>query len=308
MKLLRQFDLNLLVLFEALISECHVTRAAEKVFLSQSAMSHALNRLRELLDDPLLVRTENGLQPTPRALQMLPQVRQALQLVGRTLEPPAPFDPASSSRTFRIASTDYFETVVFPDWFSQLRQRAPHIQVEIALIAVETASSHLQQGQIDLIVGMEAGQSLPKHLLVEDWISERQTCLSAAANHQIGDQLSLDEYLEQPHILFFDLEGETSSGVDHWLTRLGKTRQPIARATNYTAAARLATHTDALITLPSRMGELFAEMLPLKRVEPPAELPAIDMTIVSHPLYAEDPAIIWLKEEIQAFGQRLIRR
>ena len=100
MKPLRQFDLNLLLIFEALITESHVSRAAEKVFLSQSAMSHALNRLRDQLDDPLLVRTEGGLKPTPRALSMLPQVRQALQLIEHSLTPPQPFAAATSDRTF----------------------------------------------------------------------------------------------------------------------------------------------------------------------------------------------------------------
>ncbi|WP_315979882.1 LysR family transcriptional regulator [Aliamphritea spongicola] len=129
MQALRQFDLNLLIIFEALISECHVSRAAEKVFLSQSAMSHALNRLREYCDDPLLVRTANGLQATPRALEMLPEVRRALQLIDRTLAKPEPFDAERSNRVFTIACTDYFEAVIFPGLFAQLQQTAPESEL-----------------------------------------------------------------------------------------------------------------------------------------------------------------------------------
>ncbi|EAR60302.1 LysR family transcriptional regulator [Neptuniibacter caesariensis] len=304
MKSLRQFDLNLLVLFEALITERHVSRAAEKVFLSQSAMSHALNRLRDLLDDPLLVRTENGLQPTPRAEQMLPQVREALQLVGKTLQPPTPFDPKSSDRVFRLACSDYFETVVFPEWFSSIHKLAPGIRVEVALISDEMMTQHLEQGEIDLIVGLEAGQKLPAHLIVEQWCTEHQLCLAAQTHNSINNRLDLDAYLEQQHILFFDLEGETQSGTDQWLKSLGFQRNEIARVTNYMAGARLAAQSKAVITLPSRMALLFSEMLPLRVIEPPEQMPQIDMTIIQHPLYEDDPAIRWLKEEIKQYGQQ----
>jgi len=128
---LRQFDLNLLIIFEALVSECHVSRAADKVFLSQSAMSHALNRLREQLGDPILVRTEQGLQPTPRARAMAPQVRSALQLLQQSITPIDTFDAATAKRTFTIASTDYFEAVIFPELLSYLLTIAPILKLKL---------------------------------------------------------------------------------------------------------------------------------------------------------------------------------
>ena len=109
-------------------------------------MSHALNRLREQMDDP-----EGGLQPTPRALIMLPAVRKALQLIEQTLNSPPPFSETRSDRTFQIAAKDYFETVVFPGWFSQ-RQRVPQIKVEIELIAMDTAYSRLEKGTADMML------------------------------------------------------------------------------------------------------------------------------------------------------------
>ena len=121
MKPLRQFDLNLLIIFEALISECHVSRAAEKVFLSQSAMSHALNRLRQYLNDPLLVRTENGLQPTPRALEMLPEIRKALQLIERTLEPTELFVASTSQRSSALPAPIILSQLFFLIWWAICR-------------------------------------------------------------------------------------------------------------------------------------------------------------------------------------------
>ena len=303
MNSLRQFDLNLLIIFEALISECHVSRAAEKVFLSQSAMSHALNRLRTQLDDPLLVKTENGLTPTPRALAMLPDVRQALSLVELTLSPPEAFQANLSDRTFRIASTDFFETVVFPDWFSQLQISAPHIKVEIDLISEESALLRLEKGEIDLIVGMDKEQKLPAHLIVQDWLTERQVCLASQSNPHVKEVLTLQDYLSLPHIRFFDLEGKSDSNVDRWLAEQTLTRNHIASTTNYMAAARIVANTDAIITLPYHMAKLFSQMMPVRIVRPPQGLPAIDMTLVQHPLYAKDPGLVWLKQALSDFVQ-----
>ena len=296
MSALRQFDLNLLIIFEALISECHVSRAAEKVFLSQSAMSHALNRLRTQLDDPLLVKTENGLTPTPRALAMLPDVRQALSLVERTISPAESFQASLSDRTFRIASTDFFETVVFPEWFSQLQLSAPNVRVEIDLISEESALLRLEKGEIDLIVGMDKEQKLPSHLIVQDWLTEKQVCLASIQNQNAKGSLSLDAYLALPHIRFFDLEGKTDSNVDRWLADQTLERNHIASTTNYMAAARIVANTEAIITLPYHMAKLFTQMMPVSIVTPPDGLPAIDMTLVQHPLYAKDSGIIWLKQ------------
>lgn len=306
MKSLRQFDLNLLIIFEALVTESHVSRAAEKVFLSQSAMSHALNRLRDQLEDPILVRTENGLQPTPRALSMVPDVRKALQLVEHTLNPPQPFNPESSDRIFRIASTDYFETVVFPEWFSQLQQQAPSLKIEIDLITEETARSRMEKGTVDLIVGMDAEHHFSNRLKAEPWLKEKLVCLAGINNKKIRQRLDLKQYLDQQHILFFDLEGETGSNIDRWLEEQGLQRMSISRTTNYVAAARIVAATDAIITLPYHMAQLFSKMLPLRIVTPPKGMPEIEMTIIQHPLYADDPAITWLKQEIQNYGLKLM--
>lgn len=305
MNSLRQFDLNLLIIFEALISECHVSRAAEKVFLSQSAMSHALNRLRTQLDDPLLVKTENGLTPTPRAQAMLPEVRQALSLLERTISPPESFIAAKSDRTFRIASTDFFETVVFPEWFSQLQLSAPNVRVEIDLISEESALLRLEKGEIDLIVGMDKEQKLPSHLIVQNWLTEKQVCLASIQNQSAKNALTLEAYLDLPHIRFFDLEGKTDSNIDRWLSLQSLSRNHIASTTNYMAAARIVANTDAIITLPYHMAKLFSQMMPVRIVMPPSGLPAIDMTLVQHPLYAKDSGIIWLKQALSDYVQEL---
>ena len=301
MKPLRQFDLNLLIIFEALISERHVSKAAEKVFLSQSAMSHALNRLRQQLDDPLLIRTENGLQPTPRALGMLPDVREALQLINRTIAPTASFVAHTSDRTFSIACTDYFESVIFPDLLKHLQSIAPNITLEIEMIGEHASAARLENQQVDMVVGMDATQKIPAHLIVQQWRTEQFVCLVGKNNALVTESLSVEQFVTLAHVVFSDLTGDTTSTIDNWLSSQHLSRNAIARATNYMAAARIVSKTPAIITLPSHMAELFCQMLPVRMVTPPSTIPTIEMTTIHHPLFSNDPALKWLKEQIHLF-------
>lgn len=302
---LRQFDLNLLLIFEALISECHVSRAADKVFLSQSAMSHALNRLREQLGDPILVRTEHGLQPTPRALAMVPKVRNALQLLQQSLSLNEEFDAAHSHRTFTIASTDFFEAVIFPELLSYLLQLAPNIAVEIEVIEQDASQNRLTNGEVDLVIGMDAEQTIPSHLICEHWIKESQVCLVANHNQQTNQSLSLKQYLKLDHVVFFDVSQISVNPVDIWLEQQNKSRHHMARTVNYMAAARIVEKTNAVMTLPLHMAQLFERMLDVRIVKPPKGIPSINMTMVHHPLYSDDPAVSWLMKHIQTFTQSI---
>ena len=254
MQQLRQFDLNLLIIFEALISECHVSRAAEKVFLSQSAMSHALNRLRDYCDDPLLVRTANGLQPTPRALQMLPDVRRSLQLIEHTLNKPEAFDARCSNRAFTIACTDYFEAVIFPELFAHLQEVAPGVRINVEMITDASSREKLEDRQVDLVVGVDASHRYPKHLITHSWLSEHLVCLAARDNSRIGDKLNLQQYLDSNHVVFFDEVGDTANPVDTWLESQQLSRHHSVRTTNYVAAARIIAQTNAIATLPYQIG------------------------------------------------------
>lgn len=302
---LRQFDLNLLLIFEALISECHVSRAADKVFLSQSATSHALNRLRQQLGDPILVRTENGLQPTPRALAMAPKVRNALQLLQQSLTPTHEFDAAHATRTFTIASTDYFEAVIFPELLSHLISFAPNIIIEIEMIVEDASQMRLAKGEVDLVMGMDAMQTIPSHLIQNHWLSESQVCLVASDNFLVKSSLNMKQYLKLSHVVFSDVSQVNANSVDHWLEQQGLSRQHMARTVNYMAAARIVEKTDAVMTLPLHMAQLFQRMLGVRIVKPPKDIPSVDMTMVHHPLFSDDPGLTWLTKHIQTFSQEI---
>lgn len=299
---LRNFDLNLLLVFETLLAERHVTRAAEKLHLSQPALSHALKRLREALDDPLLVRTEHGMQPTPRALELLPGVQQALALVQESIEPPTPFDPATSTHRFVIATTDYFEEVLYPSFLARLRAIAPGIAFDIELITPEVLHAGLEQRRVDLVVGPEAGDAIPRGLTQTPWMAEDLVCLAASDNPAVGEALDLDQFAGHPQVALSDISGFQHSRIDAWLEHRHLERRVISRNLNYMAAARVVALTEAIMTLPRQMAVMFTRMLPVRIVEPPPGFPGLEMTLIQHPLYAKERPLAWLHRQLLDFA------
>ncbi|MCL5424707.1 MAG: LysR family transcriptional regulator [Gammaproteobacteria bacterium] len=302
MRSLRHFDLNLLLVFEALMRERHVTRAAETLHLSQPALSHALKRLRESLDDPLLVRTENGMQPTLRALELLPVVQQALAMLRQGLASPAMFTPANSTRRFTLATTDYFEEVMYPLFLSQLLAYAPGISFSIELITPEVLSEGLEQRQVDMVVGLDSQSELPSGVIQTPWMDEELVCLVAINNTGVGDKVDLEQFARQLHVELADISGLRPSNIESCLTQHGLTRRVISKNLNYIAAARVVALTEAIMTLPRQMAERFVMMLPVRMVEPPKELPTLQMTLIQHGLFANEPALIWLTQSLVEFA------
>ncbi|HDZ46709.1 hypothetical protein LCGC14_0159040 [marine sediment metagenome] len=304
MRSLRHFDLNLLLVFEMLMRERHVTRAAEKLHLSQPALSHALKRLRESLDDPLLVRTENGMQPTPRALALLPVVQQSLAMLRQGLAPPPRFSPANSTRRFTLATTDYFEEVMYPPFLSQLLAYAPGISFSIELITPDVLSEGLEQRQVDMVVGLDSQDTLPSGVIQVPWMDEELVCLAANHNDHVGSALDIEQFSRELHVELADISGLRPSNIDSCLVQHGLNRRVISKNLNYIAAARVVALTDAIMTLPRQMAERFVTMLPVRLVEPPKELPVLKMTLMQHGLYANEPASVWLYNELVAFAAK----
>ncbi|WP_336270547.1 LysR family transcriptional regulator [Vreelandella arctica] len=307
MRSLRQFDLNLLLVFEALMRERHVTRAAERLYLSQPALSHSLKRLRESLDDPLFIRTEKGMQPTPRAQALQPVVQQALALLREGLAPPALFSPANSTRRFTLATTDYFEEVMYPTFLSQLLAYAPGISFSIELITQEVLSEGLEQRQVDMVVGLDSQSVLPSGVIQTPWMDEELVCLAASHNERVGEALEIAQFAREPHVELADISGLLPSNIDSCLAQHGLTRRVISKNLNYIAAARVVALTEAIMTLPRQMAERFVTMLPVRLVEPPKELPSLKMTLIQHGLYANDPANVWLYQVLTEFANEFRR-
>ncbi len=182
---LRRVDLNLLLIFDALMRERNVSRAAERVFLSQPAMSNALKRLREMLDDPILVRGAKGMQVTPRALALEAPVRSILQQVARTVQPAQPFEPITARTRFAIGMNEYSENIVLPKLATYLRQSAPNVELIAHMLTAEDPEPLLETGELSFVIGVEEYNKFSKRLRSESWTSERLVCL-VSQSHPLG--------------------------------------------------------------------------------------------------------------------------
>lgn len=295
---LHQLDLNLLLALDALMQERNVTRAAERLFISQPAMSHALNRLRRFFDDPLLVRTPQGMLPTPRAQGSHQGVRQALLLLEQQLSAPAAFDPQTSQRRFVISTTDYVECVLIPPLIAQLRALAPGVHIEIGILRDHLPEAELAEGSIDLVLGFDEYMQVPPHLSRETWLTEPLSGLVRRDHPQIGAALSLAELIETPHVFHSPL-GTRDSIVDQYLAGQGLSRRISVNSQSYMSAAAIVSQTDYLLVLPAKVAALLAAAWPLRQVALPSAMPSYHLNCVWHPVQDAQPALRWLKEVMQ---------
>ncbi|TPL00099.1 MULTISPECIES: LysR substrate-binding domain-containing protein [unclassified Mesorhizobium] len=286
-------DLNLLVVLEALLSERHVSRAAIRLNKSQPAISHALARLRHLLDDPLLVRRPGGLEPTARAMEIAPALAEALDRM-RHLLAPAGFDAAKERRTFRLAMSDYGAAVILPALLPLLRTQAPYVDLAVSQASREVMVSQVVDGEIDLAFGVFPGldASVRSHRLFD----ERFACLADAAS--LGGELRMDlpAYLERPHALV-DLRPDRLGEVDKALVELGHKRRLCLIIPHWGVAPRLIVGTDLVLTVASRI--LPAPGNGLCVFNPPFEIPDFQFTQIWHKRRDGDPAHQWLRARLR---------
>ncbi|MGK5027469.1 LysR family transcriptional regulator [Janthinobacterium sp. RB2R34] len=296
---LRAVDLNLLVVLEALLDERHLSRAAVRLHMSQPAVSHALARLRHLLGDPLLLRGKGGFQPTARALALARPLAEALQNV-RSVLGGAVFDAASTQRVFRLAMSDYGAAQVLPALLHRLRTEAPGIDLAISYASRPAMLAALQDGEIDLALGVFA--QLPHQLHSDILFEENFICAMDPASLAPGETLNLDTYLARPHVLVASNDGGMAGEVDAALAKLGKTRRIAVRLPHWTVAPALLKGTDLVLTVaqravPSRAGN------DLILQAPPFVIAPFAFELVRHQRTEGDAGIAWLRAAIAAAVQ-----
>jgi len=297
--ILRQIDLNLLLVFDVLMQEKNVSRAAERVFLSQSAMSNALKRLREMLEDPIMVRSAKGMQPTPRALALEAPVRSILQQVVRTIQPAQPFEPYTSRARFVIGMNDYSENIVLPPLAASLRQSAPNVELVVHMLTAEDPEPLLEAGQLSFIIGAEAYSKVSKRLRYENWISDRLVCL-VSQNHPLAarQQLNLKQFEELRHVYPSPL-GLRTNIVETWLAEQGLHRSIAVTTRSYWVAAQIVSGSDYLLSVPFRVAIKLINHFPLCLLEPPKGFPSFRLNLTWHPLYESDPETQWILNQVR---------
>ena len=292
------FDLNLLRVLDVLLRERNVSRAAERLALSQPAVSNALNRLRDLLDDPLLVRVGRTMQPTPRALELEAPIRAALRQIEESLGEGSRFEPARSRQRFRIALTDYAEMLLMPRLLARLAEQAPGVRIDVQHLSPRLPAEALEKGEIDLALGRF--EALPPRFAGVRWMSETLQLVARRDHPQLQAGLDLETFLRLRHLWVHG--GQTRGMVEQWLGEHGLAREIVYTTPNYLQAAHIAAGGDLVAVLPTRLARYFAGLLPLQLFDLPFALGPFDLQIVSLDLRRRDQALQWLVEQIRRLG------
>lgn len=300
-----RLDLNLLKTFLVLMEERHVTRAAERVHVSQSAMSHALRRLREGLSDELFVSTSSGMAPTQRALELERPVREALNAIRTALAPPPAFDPASSSRSFILGSTDYVEYVLLPPLMRRLHTVGPNIDLRLQPFAPDTDQRLLETGEVDLAVHVSTGAS--RHgLRSQQLFSEPLVILLRHGHPATRAPLDLEHYCRLQHAAVDSVEA--GLGLDAYLARFGLQRRVHLRTPNFLSMPMMLAETDMVATLPEQLASRFTRGGRLTTLPLPYEPAPLTVNLFWHAIAGDDPGNRWLREQIRQICEEIVDR
>ncbi len=299
---LDRLDLNLLVCLDALLEEASVTRAAQRLGISQPAMSNSLRRLRQTFDDPLLVRTRSGMSATERAEKLRPDIRQILSQVERLVLPVRQFEAAASDRIFRIMASDYAETALLPDFLTRLRTQAPDVTVDI-LTPSDVTFTDVEQGKIDLVINRF--DDLPGSFHHTRLWTDEFVCVLSAANPK-PQPFDLAHYLGARHVWVSKTGMGVGVGIDPAdVQRLGWVDEALAGrdckrniavfTRHYPAAIQHARQQSLIATVPLRAALAFQQREDLLLLAPPFEIPPIELTMAWSPLLHNDPGHRWFR-------------
>lgn len=293
-------DLNLLVVFDALAKECHATRAAERIGLTQPAVSHALNRLRALFGDPLFVRSPRGMVPTPRAQELAPSVQSILEQVESALLGGRSFDPASSTRQFTLGLSDYAAFVLLPRLTARLDREAPGVSLIVRNTSRSVGLPMLEDGAVELIAGNFPEP--PMHMREELLYEEDFICAGRGDHSGLDGVIDLDRYLSLRH-LQVSMKGNPRGYVDAVLAEKGLKRNVAVTVGHFLMAPMLVDASDLVATEPRRLFAPLAGRLPIRLFQPPIDLPLFRVVQTWHGRHDADPGHQWLRRVLREVGQ-----
>jgi DNA-binding transcriptional LysR family regulator len=291
---LRRFDLNLLVVFEVLMIERSVTRAAERLGRTQSAVSHSLQRLRSQLGDPLLIKGGVRMQPTPFALELIEQARPMLRGIQRVLSPRHVFDPASSQRVFRLAAPDFMMTL-FIDLMARLRKEAPGVSVEWTAPR-EPTPLDVAEGQIDIAI-VPAELRLPDGATSEAVGALEWRCFGRQG-HQAFSQWGPDTWAKWPHLVV-RVGDSLTSPVNVAASAAGLGRTIAGWVPHFSAIAPVLARSDLIATLPAIAMEETLHPYHLESREVPFPIAPLPHAMIWSTGRNNDPDIAWLRDRLR---------
>ncbi|MCP1507365.1 DNA-binding transcriptional LysR family regulator [Pseudomonas marginalis] len=297
---LSKVDLNLFIVFDAIYTEANLTRAGQIVGITQPAVSNALARLRETFNDPLFVRTAQGMVPTPMAQNIIGPVRNALSLLRVSVQESRIFNPQQAAKTYRISMTDLTEAVILPLLFQRLRRLAPTVVIESFLSKRRETTKELAAGRLDFAV--DAPLNTDPQVRHVKLMEDRYVCAMRKGHPMAGKAtFSLDDYLSLTHIHISSRRNGLGH-VDLALGKMGIQRKIALRSQHYLMASQVLQQTDMVMTVPERFArrhELHWFNLPVN------DVPAVETHLYWHESTDQDPANRWMREQMIELCQQV---
>lgn len=294
----RNLDLHSLECFDLLLRERSVSRAADRLGVSQSSASEILARLRDRLGDPLLVRTREGMVPTQRALDLLPQVRAAIDQLRGIVEPMAEFDASLSAARFRITATDYAQLLLMPTLTRQLQAQAPHCSVDLITVNLRMVEQALEAGEVDLAIAYYPDP--PAGLRRGPLFTDRYVCIARSGHPAVSQQLSAEGFAALPHI------SVSPSGlsyfanvVDSALEARGLVRHVVVTCPHFLLASHLVSQSDMVLALPCQAALALTEFFPLQMIEIPLPMKRVDVSMYWHERCHHSRSQQWLRDKVR---------
>ncbi len=296
---LSDIDLNLFVVFDAIYSEGNLTRAGEIIGITQPAVSNSLSRLRNLFDDPLFVRTADGMVPTPVAQNIVGPVRQALGYIRASVQEAESFSPADSDKRFRVSMTDLSQELLLPGLVACVKEAAPLVSIDCYQVRRRDMNIELASGNVDLAIDIPLTPD--PQIRQSKLFSHEHVCVYRRGHPIASEALNLERYLELDHVHVSTRRGGLGH-VDLVLGKMSRRRKVAVRTQHYLITPRLVANTDMVLTAPSMLAELIRSTYDVEIQNLPFEVPPLETYLYWHESTDSDQANQWMRDQILTLG------
>ncbi|VVE26830.1 LysR family transcriptional regulator [Pandoraea capi] len=288
-----RLDLNLIRVFVSIYETGSVTAAASRMFVTQPTVSYGLAKLREALHDPLFIRTADKMVPTAVGEATYRKFSSALVTIASAIEAPQQFDAQTSTRRFRLAMSDIGELIFLPPIYARVASAAPQVEIEIVQATIDEAAKWLAAGKVDLVIGnmQLAGEGIRRKGLFR----EHYECLLRKGHPAARPKLSLTRFVEARHVMVTSpFSGH--SLVEHALRQHSVSRRIVMQILHFTILPQLLASSDLMATVPSRVGQYFEQLAPLRSVPLPIEIEPFEVGMYWHEFQDDNPAHAWMRD------------
>ncbi len=300
---LRNFDLRLLRVFDALMVEGNVTRAAARLNLTQSATSQALAKLRIALGDPLFVRTGQAMHPTAKAAAMAAPVRAALELISTAVRSSQVFDPKTARLAFRIAATDYALLLLLPSLAKRIATLAPGVQLITTALSPDRGLEYIRDGRIDLLIAYFVVTKVPGNFRTRPFIRDSYRILVRKGHPKFRNHMTLGAFAQVGHVVVAPRDTWQPGPMDLALAQAGLKRDIRVMVPHYLVAPYVVAATDLVATVPARAAARMIRGLPVVSYKPPLEVAGFKLEMAWDERHHHDPAHRWLRDQLTELGK-----